>query len=430
MLKTPIAIADCNSFYASCERSMDPRLKNKAIVVLSNNDGVIIALNKEAKDLGIKNFTPYFQVEKIIKYNDVRVFSANFRLYDDISRKVMNILRQYSPNVEVYSIDEAFIKLDGLERLGLTNYCREIRAEVLNKTSIPISIGVANTKTLAKLANRIVKKDESYNGVLNFLEFDNLDNFLKITEVGDIWGIGRRYDKLLKSFNVRSAYDLINVNDTWVRSKMTVVGLRTVQELRGFPTIPMNYNRANKKMIMYSRSFGNRLTDYRDLEETIAYFTCRAAERMRLQGSAANFLTVYLRTSAFDTRVSRYVADYTIKLPVPTEITSELINFAKEALNKIFKKDRFYSKAGILLSNLVPTSTVQMNLFDQVDRVKHAKVVKAMDLINKKFGTDTIKPASLGNRDPWLQRQNRLSDNKLHDKEKNIISESTISFLN
>lgn len=429
MFRTPIAIADCNSFYASCERSMDPRLKNKAIVVLSNNDGVIIALNKEAKDLGIQNFTPYFQVEKIIKYNDVRVFSANFKLYDDISNKVMSIFREFSPNVEVYSIDEAFIKLDGLERYGLTNYCRQIRDEVLKRTSIPISIGIANTKTLAKLANRLVKKNESYYGVLNLFDYENYDNFLKLTDVGAIWGIGRRYEKMLKAHNIKNAYELINMNDKWVRTKMTVVGLRTVQELRGFPTIPMNYNRANKKMIMYSRSFGTKLIDYKDIEEAVAYFTCRAAERMRYQNSAANYITLYLRTSAFDKRQKRYMADYTIQLPVPTEITSELINYAIQALKKIYRPDVTYSKAGVLLSGLTPITTVQQNLFDNIDRTKQAKLLKAIDTINKKFGTDTIKPASLGVTRPWAQRQNRLSDTHLHEKEKNIYTQSTISFI-
>jgi len=429
MSKIPIAIADCNSFYASCERSMNPNLKNKAIVVLSNNDGVIIALNKEAKDLGIKNFSPYFQVENIIKYNDVKVFSANFSLYDEISKKVMNIFKEYSPNVEVYSVDEAFIKLDGFERLGITNYCHKLRKDVLNRTSIPISIGIANTKTLSKLANRLVKKDESYEGVLNLMDFDNIDHFLKITEIGDIWGIGRRYQKMLNSYGIKTALDLINMNDKWVRSKMTVVGLRTVQELRGFPTIPMNYSRANKKMIMYSRSFGHKLENIKDLEETLAYFTCRAAERMRNQSSAANYLTIYLRTSSFDKNIKRVASDYTIKLPTPTEITSELIYYAREALYKIFKENTPYSKAGILLSGLMPIYETQQNMFDVLDRTKHAKVVKAMDIINKKFGTDTIKSATLGVNRPWTQKQNRLSDNSLHNKEKNIYSESTISFL-
>ncbi|MDQ1266391.1 MAG: Y-family polymerase, partial [Bacteroidota bacterium] len=296
-MKTPIALVDCNNFYASCERVFNPKLYGKPIVVLSNNDGIIVARSDEAKALGIKMGEPLFKIQDLVRRHNIQVFSSNYTLYGDMSCRVMRVLEQYSQDVEIYSIDEAFLSLWGMERNDLTEYCRNIRNIVRQWTGITVSVGIAETKTLAKLANRIAKKNPKFGGVLNLIGDPNIEEYLKITLVEDIWGVGRQYTKFLNNHGIKTAYDFVNSNDKWIKKNMTVMGLRTCFELRGIPCIKLEYAVPAKKAIVCSRSFGKPVIEKQELHEAVSLFTTRAAEKMRRQNSAASLLTVFLRTN-------------------------------------------------------------------------------------------------------------------------------------
>jgi DNA polymerase V len=427
-MNVPIAILDCNSFYASCERARNfSELEHTPIVVLSNNDGVVIALNREAKNLGIAGFTPKFQIEHLLRQHKVRCFSADFNYYNQISKEINTIIKEYSPLVEQYSIDEAFIRLDGFKRFDLNQYCREIIDEIYKKTKIPVTIGIANTKTLAKVANRIAKKNLSYNGLLNLFGKDNIDECLKSTPIEDVWGIGRRYSKMLQRYGISNALEFTSLNSKWVRRKMSVVGLRTHNELKGLPCIEMNYRRTKKKMIGYSRSFGNELERYDDVKEAILYFTSQAAERMRMQKSIARSIGIFIKTNP--RKDDFYFNNYTINLPVATSFTPELINYAEKALGKIFKPNKKYFKAGIILMDLQDDDYNQLSIFDNLDRGKLFLAGQAVDKINKAMGNNTVYYASIGTENYWQQRKEHLATDKKPKNFPIIETESTISFL-
>lgn len=409
-MQQPIAIVDCNNFYASCERVFNPKLIGKPIVVLSNNDGVIVALSNEAKKLGIKGFQPLFKIRDQIEKYDVQVFSSNYTLYGDMSHRVMRTLEQFSPNVEIYSIDEAFLDLSGFNRLDLEDYCREIRAKVLKWTGIPVSIGIAESKTLAKAANRRAKKVAEYGGVLNIYGKENERNeHLKQIDVSDVWGVGRQYTKLLYGHNIRTAYDLANANKSWIRRKMTVVGLRTVYELNGTSCIEIESVTPDKKAIVSSRSFGADVTKLEDIKESIATWTTRAAEKMRTQKLAAGFLSVYVRTNPFK-EIPQYHNSVQIKLPQPTDSTAELLQYAIKGAEQIFREGYRYKKAGIMLSELVPSKSLQLSIFDKEDRIKHLKATKVMDDINAELGSGTVFFASSGIERRWRMKRDHTSE--------------------
>jgi DNA polymerase V len=399
----PVALVDCNNFYASCERVFNPKLWGKPIVVLSNNDGMIIARSNEAKELGIKMGEPLFKAEEIIKKHNVHVFSSNYTLYGDMSHRVMTTLEHFSPEVEIYSIDEAFINLEGLSHQDLTDYCRLIRNTVRKWTGIPVSIGIAETKTLAKLANRFAKRVPSNKGVLNLYGLENKDYYLKNTEVADIWGVGRQYTKLLNLQNIFTAYDLANANEKWIKKKMTVMGLRTALELKGIPCIEYEYFPPAKKAIVSSRSFGQTVQDISSVKEAIAYFVTRASEKMRSQKSSANLLSVFLRTNPFK-KEAQYHNGVLIQLPVPTDSTSELITYAMKGVEQIFRIGYKYYKVGVMLSGLVPTNRSQASFFDTEDRLKMAKITEVVDEVNKKMGSNTLFYAATGINRKWRTR--------------------------
>jgi DNA polymerase V len=399
----PVALVDCNNFYASCERVFNPKLWGKPIVVLSNNDGMIIARSNEAKELGIKMGEPLFKAEEIIKKHNVHVFSSNYTLYGDMSHRVMTTLEHFSPEVEIYSIDEAFINLEGLSHQDLTDYCRLIRNTVRKWTGIPVSIGIAETKTLAKLANRFAKRVPSNKGVLNLYGLENKDYYLKNTEVADIWGVGRQYTKLLNLQNIFTAYDLAKANEKWIKKKMTVMGLRTALELKGIPCIEYEYFPPAKKAIVSSRSFGQTVQDISSVKEAIAYFVTRASEKMRSQKSSANLLSVFLRTNPFK-KEAQYHNGVLIQLPVPTDSTSELITYAMKGVEQIFRIGYKYYKVGVMLSGLVPTNRSQASFFDTEDRLKMAKITEVVDEVNKKMGSNTLFYAATGINRKWRTR--------------------------
>lgn len=406
-----IALVDCNNFYASCERVFNPKLNGRPIVVLSNNDGVIIARSEEAKALGIKMGDPFFKVESILKQNDVAVFSSNYTLYGDLSARVMTTLERFSPDVEIYSIDEAFLDLTGIEETNQTEYLHKIRNTIKKWLGLPVSIGMAPTKTLAKLANRIAKKKKEYNGVLNLFEYSNLEPFLSMVEVEDIWGIGRQYAALLHRNNIHTALDLARTDAKWIKKRLTVVGLRTAMELNGTPCIGLEHSPPSKKSIVSSRSFGEYLTSFNELKEAVSYFVARASEKMRSQGSACRILNVFIRTNPFKNS-PQYYNSAEIRLPYPMNGTNELLPFANQALKKIFRDGYYYQKVGVLLMDFVQTQNMMVSLFDPPNRINQIKATELMDKINKKYGREAIYFAAAGmkERRRWQMKRQLLSN--------------------
>lgn len=324
------ALVDCNNFYASCERVFNPMLSNIPVVILSNNDGCAIAMSNEAKALGIKIGTPLFKLQKLIDDNGVKIFSSNYTLYGDLSQRVMDTLSTFTPEMEVYSIDEAFLSLDGFNR-DLDKYGREIRSTIKQHTGIPVSVGIAKTKTLAKLANRTAKKHKVLNGVLDLssLPEATIDKYLNIFNVSDIWGIGEQNTKKLNNVGIYTALQLKNCSDQWVQNNLGgVVGLRTVWELRGISCIDIESVRPDKKAIISSRSFGLSVEELTDLEESVADYVSRAAVKLRKQNCLTGNLQVYLATNYFKPNDAHYSNSASMLLANPTDYTPELIQKA------------------------------------------------------------------------------------------------------
>lgn len=407
-MHSALAIVDVNNFYASCEAIFNPSIKDKPVLVLSNNDGIVIAANNRAKELGLKG-KPYFKIKNLIKKYDAKVFSSNYTLYGDMSARVMETLEEFSPNVEVYSIDEAFVNLDGFSRNDLTEYAIKMRKTILQWTGLPTSIGVANTKTLSKIANRFIKKQKIESGVLNLKDHPNLDDYLKATPVEDIWGVGFQYKKMLNSHGIENALDLSKANDKWVKKRMTVQGLRTLMELNGQPCIEFDYDPAPKKAIISSRSFG-KITDKKsNVQEAVAFHVARAAEKMRKQKSACSLLSVFLRTNKFKSELPQYHNGVQVQLPVPTSITSELTEFAMKGVEQIFREGYMYHKVGVLLTDMVPEDVAQIGLFDSELRVKNRIATELLDQINSKMGKETLRIASSGVNRDWTMRREMTS---------------------
>lgn len=399
----PIALVDCNNFYASCERVFNTKLRNVPVVVLSNNDGMIIARSNEAKALGIKMGEPLFKVKDIVKKYGVQVYSSNYVLYGDMSSRVMNCISQFSPDIEIYSIDEAFLNLKGFENRNLEQYGAELRATVRQWVGLPVSIGIAKTKTLAKLANHIAKKDPKFNGVLNIYYEDDANEFLKRVEVSDVWGIGRQYTKLLNNHNIKSAYDFIQLGDNWIKKKMTIMGLRTAMELRGIPCISLESVPAPKKAIVSSRSFSKLSSSKQDIKEAVAFFVSIAAQKLRKQRSNAGILTVFLRTNPFKDS-PQYHNGVLMQFPLPTDSTSEMISYAMKGVEQIFREGYQYQKVGVMLAGIIPRNKNQYTLFDRPDREQMDKISDIMDKINKEMGAWTISYAATGTKRDWMTR--------------------------
>jgi len=404
------ALIDCNNFYASCERVFNPGLNGKPIVVLSNNDGCIIARSNEAKDLGIDMGGAYFMVEKELKKHNVYVFSSNYTLYGDMSQRVMNTLAEFSPEIEIYSIDESFLNFDGFELLGnLKDIGITIRNTVFRNTGIPVSVGFAPTKTLAKLANRIAKKNKLYKGVCVLNNKSSIEEALKITTVDNIWGIGRQYAKLLMDNNINSAYDLTQVPENWVKAHMSIVGLRLQKELQGEKCISLELTAPIKQNICTSRSFGRYLTDINIINEAMSNFASRCALKLRKDKTVCSVIQIILYTNRHKQDQPQYFANKVILLPVPTNSSVEIIQYALKALSIVFKPGYRYMKCGVIVSGIVPENRVQQNIFDKIDRSKLAKVSTILDSLNKRYGSDTVKVGSLGVQKQWNLKSEKLS---------------------
>jgi|TARA_A100001388_G_scaffold178525_1_gene133641 DNA polymerase V len=403
--KNKIALVDCNSFYVSCERLFNPKIQKKAVVVLSNNDGCVISRSREAKDLGIKMGEPYFKVKELVKKNKVEVYSSNYALYGDISRRVMKVLKTFSPKVEIYSIDEAFIDLSFIDEKGVEDYGREIRSRVLKWTGIPTSVGIASTKTLSKVANHIAKKEKAGVIYLN----TNIDEKLKKFPIEDVWGVGKQLSKFYHKNNISNAYDLKNVSNTWVKKGTNVLGAKTAMELRGIPCIDLQIDQEKRKNCCVSRSFGRKVKDLNELEESVITHCLNAAEKIRADDQIAKTITVFIRTSPFDKNRRYYSNSKTIDLAIPTSNSIELIKNAVKALTDIYKYGYAYQKAGIILSGLKDANQNDQNLLTPLLENKSKKLMKAIDYTNTKYGRYAISIAQAGLSKGWKMRREHSS---------------------
>jgi len=401
------ALVDCNNFFASCERVFRPDLKGKPVVVLSNNDGNIIARSNEAKALGIKMAEPYFKIESFLKKNGVAVFSSNYTLYGDMSHRVMSVLQHLEPEVEIYSIDEAFISLPEGKEFDLAKHGQNMRNTVRQWTGIPVSIGFAPTKTLAKLANRVAKKNPTHQGVFDLTAHGNMDEILARIEVADVWGIGRQYTKKLNSQGIFTARDLKYANDNWIRKHLSVMGLRTVWELRGIPCIPIDDAPPAKKGIVTSKSFGRPVTSLEELQEAVATYVSRAAEKLRSQQSIANCLHVFLATNIFKPEKPQYSKSIMVMLLEPTSSTTVLIKYALKGLKELYRPGYDFQKAGVMLAEIMPASCRQRSLFDPIR--SDNDLMNALDRINRKWGANTVRYAVSGFKKSWTFRRDHLS---------------------
>jgi DNA polymerase V len=403
------ALVDCNNFFVSCERVFDSRLDGKPVIVLSNNDGCAIARSNEAKALGIAMAANYFEIEDIVKKHDVQVFSTNFVLYADMSLRVKGLLTQFCPEIEDYSIDENFLDFQGFEHIDLQEHCSKIAQTIKQGTGIPVSIGVAPTKTLAKVANRFAKKYAGYNNVCLIDTDEKRIKALKKVEIGDVWGIGRQHTKRLSKIGVKTAYDFTELPQAWVRKNMTVVGERTWSELRGTPCIKMETMPPAKQSIMVSRSFGKMIGDVETLAEAVSTYTAMAAAKLRKQKSCAAAMLVFIDTNPYREDMPQYSQHIVMKLPVASNSTQELIQYALEGLRTIFRPKYLYKKAGVMMMDICSENAVQGSLFDTVDRKKHQQLMTVLDTVNSRYGRNTLKFACMGDGSAWKIKQERLS---------------------
>jgi len=404
-VKEIFALVDCNNFYASCERVFSPKLQGKPVVVLSNNDGCVVARSNEAKALGIGMGVPAFEVEDIIRKNGVEVFSSNYALYADMSSRVMQTLSSFTPDIEIYSIDEAFLNLAGFSR-SLTDYGIEIRRTVKQWTGMPVTVGTARTKTLAKIANRIAKKSAKANGVLDLTDCSCLDSVLAGTPVEKVWTVGIKTALKLKAAGIKTALALRDADINWIKHKFGVVGVRTVYELRGISCYALEQNPPAKKSITVSRMFGRPVESIEELKEAIANYASRAGEKLREQGLAAGVMTVYVTTSRFIK--DRYFNSCTVEFAVATSDTIELIRNACRCMERLYRRGCAFKKCGIIFNGLVPENQIQKGLFDNVDRLKSQRLMRAIDTINARLNSPLLWAAE-GLEQSWEVKFKRRS---------------------
>ncbi len=399
------ALVDCNNFYVSCERIFNPRLEGVPVVVLSNNDGCIISRSNEAKALGLKMGEPVFKRKDLIEQHNVRVYSSNYALYGDISHRVMNTLRDFSPMVEIYSIDEAFLDLTGMN-CDFTSYGQTIKRTLQKNIGMPIGVGIASTKSLAKIANRIAKKRS---GVFA-IESDNQRLWaLANTPVEDIWGVGRRYAVLLKKHGVNTALDFTNLSTDWIRRHMTVQGHRLKEELQGKSCIALETVMQPKKQIATTRAFGKKLSDIEAIKESVSTHATSCAAKLRRQKSVARFVTIFIHTDPFS-ETQKYISrSITVTLPEASNSDIIIAKSALAGLKEIFIPNLLYKKAGVIVSEIGPANVIQQNLFETYNNEKLNTISKVTDFINVKYGKSTVKLAVQGSRREWKLKQEKLS---------------------
>jgi DNA polymerase V len=406
------AIIDCNSFYCSCEKLFLPHLEGRPVVVLSNNDGCIVSRTDEAKKIGVEMAGPYFKAKPLIEAHGVATFSSNYNLYGDLSWRVMETLRTLLPAgcVEVYSVDEAFLDLSHIAPENLKDFAFHIKDTVEQWTGIRVSIGVAPTKVLSKVANRLCKKHKAITNCVLVLDTPRkLEQALEKTPVEDIWGVGHQYAKKLQLYQINNALELSKKDIPWATKNLGgVVGARLLRELQGIPSREMEGELVNKKMIATTRMFGSPVTELADIKEAIATYTSRAAEKLRRQNSAANTVSVFIVPKENSTgkyfRHGPSLSSYTI-LPSATSLTNELIKAAVKQVDHLFEKGRIYKKAGVTLSGIVPDNSIQSNLFEPAPSEKGRMLMSMMDNINFAMRNDVLKFAASGTSKDWKMRQ-------------------------
>ncbi len=404
-----IALVDANNFYVSCERVFQPRLIGRPVVVLSNNDGCVIARSNEAKALGIKMGAPLFKTQDLIEAHDVAVYSSNYALYGDVSQRVMEALHEFTPEVEVYSIDEAFVGFAADANKSLLDQGLKVKEKVRQWTGIPVSIGIAQTKTLAKIANRIAKKAPASEGVLDLTGISDQTRALDETAVGEVWGIGPAYDRLLKAAGITTARRLRDADRKWIRQRMTVVGARIVEELRGVSCLPLDQcPSARRKTITCSRSFGAAVERVDELREATAVYMTRAAERLRRAHLAAGVVTVFINTDRFGPE-PRYSNAITYELAYATDDTKELLEWALRGVARIYRPGYKYKKAGVMLNQLAPANQLSIRLFGDAGFERSRRLMRALDEINSRHGRDTVRFGAAQPEGRWKTRFSRRS---------------------
>ena len=403
------ALVDCNNFYASCERVFNPLLNNRPVAILSNNDGCFISRSDEAKKLGLPMAAPAFKYQQFCKEHDIAILSSNYPLYGDMSTRVMNILGTFTPDMEIYSIDEAFLKFEGFINCDIEAYGKEIKHTVQKCTGIPISIGIAPTKALAKVANKIAKKFQSRTqGVFVIQTNEERTKALQWTKIKDVWGVGHGNLKRLQTQQVKTALDFTRLSDEWVRKQMAITGLRLKKDLEGKPTLDLDDDTRDKKAIATTRSFERTYSNREDLRERISTFAASCAEKLRKQHSSCHTIMVFLRSDKHKEHEPQDRCNLVVSLPFATDSTLTITNYAVRAVDAMYKSGINYKKAGVIVSGLVPTHARQLDLF-QRENPKHQQLMKTMDNINNKLGDYKIKIANQDLERTWKMRQEHLS---------------------
>ncbi len=402
------ALVDCNNFYASCERVFNPTLNNKPVAILSNNDGCVISRSDEAKVLGLPMGAPIFKWEAFCKANHISVLSSNYPLYGDMSSRVMGILNQFTPNLEVYSIDEAFLYFKGFNTHNYNHYGIQIRQRILRWTGIPVGVGIAPTKALSKVANKIARKfPERTNGVYVIDSEAKRIKALKWLKIEDVWGVGRRLTKRLKAKGCHTAYDFVKLKDDWVRKTFSVTEWKLKQDLQGVPTLTLN-DIKNKQAIATTRSFDYTYSDINYIKERIATFAITCAEKLRKQGTSCHVIYVMLSTDRHKTNKTQHRASKLVSLTYPTDSSLIIGREAVRAVSEIFKSGIDYKRAGVMVTGLVPTNNYQLQLFE-AENPKHKPLMKAIDHLNTKYANYKVKLGSQDLKHTWKMRQERLS---------------------
>jgi DNA polymerase V len=403
------ALVDCNNFYASCERVFNPTIIHRPVIVLSNNDGCVIARSNEAKAIGFKMGDPYFKVKPLVERHAVAVFSSNYTLYGDMSSRVMQTLEQFAPEVEVYSIDEAFLNLAGFPAESLTNHAEAIRRTVKQWTGIPVSVGIGPTKTLAKAANQLAKKIPEAKGVWIIATPEKRQESLLRLPVGDVWGIGRQSTRFLEANGIATAEAFCHQPDSWIRQHLHITGLRTATELRGKPCIPLELAPPPRKGLVVSRMFGRKLTEFEPVKEALVAYVTRAAEKLRRDRLLARHMQIFIHNSPFAAHEPYYSNASGFQLPHPTSDTAELIRHASVALTRIFRPGIHYAKCGVMLTEFCPAGSERRDLFDNRNDNRSQRLMTALDTINRRMGRDTVFYAGSGTTRNWAAFANMKS---------------------
>lgn len=409
-MSSVFALVDCNNFYVSCEKLFRPDLKDRAVVVLSNNDGCVVARSKEVKALGIKMGVPVHQIRDQIEQYNIHCFSSNYALYADLSQRVMSLLEAEAPRVEIYSIDEAFLDLSGVDtNMDLLSYGRRIKAKIDQCTGITVGVGIAPTKTLAKLANHAAKTYPATGAVVNLMDRERQRRLLALLDVAEVWGVGRRLSKRLYEQGIRTALDLADANAKMIRSSFSVVLERTIRELNGIPCLELESLATSKKQILCSRSFGSRITEKAQLKEAIAKYITRAAEKLRVERCLAKVVQVFLRTGGFNPNEPYYSNALSVELPNPTDDTRELLNAAHRVFEGVYRPGFRYAKAGVMLMDFYEHGSYQLDMFKMNQRREESESLMAViDTINRsRLGK--VFFAAQGTAPQWTMKREHLS---------------------